>query len=72
MTATERSQQLTLLHHMQREYESLTRQQGGVIMVTAPGTITKHVYSGKLATKISRAIARTLEQERFQIINAKD
>lgn len=41
-------------------------------MVTAPGTITKHVYSGNLASKIARAIARTLEQERFRITNIKN
>lgn len=68
MTTTERRQQLSVLLTAQQQFELLSSEEGGVLMVAAPGTIDKHVYSGNLAHKISRAIARTLEQERMQII----
>lgn len=72
MNRNERLQQLSMLLTAQQQFELLADQSvGGVIMVTAPGTITKHVYSGNLASKIARAIARTLEQERFRITNKK-
>lgn len=40
-------------------------------MVTVPGTDVKHVYSNELAKKVIRAIARTLEQEKFRIFNKR-
>ena len=71
MTATERRQQLTCLQHMQQEFENLAHGlEGGVIMVSIPGTVTKHVYSGTLASRVARSIARTLEQERVNLLSA--
>lgn len=40
-------------------------------MVTIPGTDVKHVYSNDLAEKVMRAIARTLEQEKYRLFNKR-
>lgn len=70
MTVSERSQQLSVLRFMQQEFENIANaKEGGVIVITVPGTTTKHVYSDSLAAKVARSIARTLEQERVSILS---
>lgn len=71
MTEKEQSQTLTLLRHMQNEMETLASDGKTTIMVTVPGSNTKHVYSGHLAVSVCRSLARTFESERLAIVAKK-
>jgi len=72
MTEKEQAQMLAMLRHMQSEMETLAT--GGrqpTVMVTVPGSDTKHVYSGHLAVSVCRSLARTFENERLAIVARK-
>ena len=70
MSRTEQRQTVALLDAMQRQFEEVMIGDT-CLMVTVPGTDVKHVYSNELAKKVIRAIARTLEQEKFRIFNKR-
>ena len=69
MTQTERRQMIVMLNAMQREFESVASEVGGVIMIEVPGMRTKHVFSDKMSAKVAKAIARVMENERYSILN---
>ena len=69
MTQTERRQMIVMLNAMQREFEEVAKEEGGVIMIEVPGMRTKHVFSNQMSAKVARALARVMENERYSIIN---
>lgn len=69
MTQTERRQMIVMLNAMQREFESVASEVGGVIMIEVPERHTKHVFSNQMSAKVAKAIARVMENERYSIIN---
>ena len=69
MTQTERRQMIVMLNAMQREFESVASEVGGVIMIEVLGRHTKHVFSNQMSAKVARALARVMENERYSIIN---
>jgi len=70
MTEKERSQELLLLGASQKQFERMMDAVDGTLMISN-GDDVKHVYSGELMSKLCRAIARTLEQERMLIMSRK-
>lgn len=70
MSRTEQRQMVAMLGMMQQQFENATGG-GSCLMVTIPGTDVKHVYSNGLAEKVMRAIARTLEQEKYRLFNKR-
>lgn len=69
MTPAEIKQQVVMLGAIAQQ---LTPNSAGqCVMITIPGTDVKHVYSNDLAKKIMMAVARTLEQERYRLINKR-
>lgn len=70
MTDKERSQQLLLLQAAQRQFECLMDKTDGILNIS-DGDDVKHVYSGAMAQKMSRALARVLEQERMAIMSRR-
>lgn len=71
MTEKEQRQTLTLLRIMQDEFENMAVDGQPTIMVSVPGSHTKHVYSGHLAVSVCRSLARTFESERLAIVARK-
>lgn len=67
MTERERSQQILLLQAAQRQFECLMDKTDGILNIS-DGDEVKHVYSGAMAQKMSRALARVLEQERMKML----
>lgn len=67
MTQTERKQMIGMLCAMQREFERVALEEGGVMMIEVPGMRTKHVFSDKMSAKVAKAIARVMENERYSI-----
>ncbi len=70
MSRTEQRQMVAMLGVMQHQFEDAAGV-GGSLLVTIPGTDLKHVYSNELAKKVMRAIARTLEQEKYRLFNKR-
>lgn len=70
MTDKERSQQLLLLQAAQRQSECLMYKTDGILNIS-DGDEVKHVYSGAMAQKMSRALARVLEQERMAVMSRR-
>ena len=71
MSRTEQRQMVAMLGVMQRQFETELTGGGGCLMVAVPGTDIKHVYSNELAAKVMKAIARTLEQEKYRLFNKR-
>lgn len=70
MNRTEQRQMIAALDMMQHQFEAQMNG-GGCLMVTIPGINVKHVYSNDIAEKMMRAIARTLEQEKYRLLNKR-
>lgn len=69
MTEAELRKECKLLTAMQKQYEDASISGHTTLLIQLLDSDVKHVYSKRLATRITKAIARAIEYERLDLLN---
>lgn len=68
MTDAELNQECRLLTAMQTQFENASFNDDTTLLIQLLDSDVKHVYSKRLATRVTKAIARALEYERMDLM----